>query len=76
MPGDATVGLRFASDAAEALRAALQRLLSDNALRARLSAEARDHVLWFDWSRVACATAQVYGRALADQAILRDEARV
>ena len=36
-------------------------LLTDDALRDRLVAEAREHVLRFDWSDVARQTADVYG---------------
>jgi glycogen(starch) synthase len=41
------------------------RLLSDEELRERLVAEARDHVLRFDWADVAERTARVYGELVA-----------
>jgi glycogen(starch) synthase len=39
----------------------VQRVLTDDALRDRLVAEASAHVLRFDWADVAERTAQVYG---------------
>ena len=44
----------------------VERLLTDDALRERLVAEASEHVLRFDWADVARQTAAVYaelGRA-------------
>jgi glycogen synthase len=38
----------------------MQRVLTDDALRDRLVAEASAHVLRFDWTDVAEQTAQVY----------------
>jgi glycogen(starch) synthase len=67
VPGDETVGLRFPARDAEALRVQLERVLEDDAERARLVAEAREHVLAFDWSEVARQTRSVYD-ALAPQA--------
>jgi glycogen(starch) synthase len=63
VPVDGTVGLRFASRDATALRAVLDRVLTDDAERAQLISEAREHVLRFDWAEVARRTAEVY-RAL------------
>ena len=37
-----------------------EQILSDDALRDRLVAEAREHVLRFDWADVARQTADVY----------------
>jgi glycogen(starch) synthase len=37
-----------------------QTLLADDALRDRLVAQAREHVLQFDWADVARQTAAVY----------------
>jgi glycogen(starch) synthase len=37
-----------------------QQLLTDDALRERLVAEASEHVLRFDWAEVARRTAAVY----------------
>ena len=49
-----------------ALRAALDRLLADPELRARLGAAAREHVRTLcDWSRITDETVAVYRRALA-----------
>ena len=65
VPGDGTVGLRFPSRDTAALREIVERVLSDDALRAQLVAEAREHVLRFDWMEVARETVGVYQRALA-----------
>ncbi len=67
VPGDETVGLRFPARDADALRVLLERVLEDDGERARLVAEAREHVLAFDWSAVARQTRSVYD-ALAPQA--------
>ncbi|MGH2882012.1 MAG: glycosyltransferase family 4 protein, partial [Solirubrobacteraceae bacterium] len=61
VPVDGTVGLRFPSRDATALRGVLERVLTDDAERAQLIAEAREHVLGFDWAEVARRTAEVYG---------------
>jgi glycogen(starch) synthase len=61
VPVDGTVGLRFPSRDATALRGVLERVLADDAERAQLIAEAREHVLRFDWAEVARRTAEVYG---------------
>jgi glycogen synthase len=60
VPVEGTVGLRFPSRDATALGAVLERVLTDNAARAQLVAEAREHVLRFDWAEVARRTADVY----------------
>ena len=65
---DGTVGLRFPSRDATALGAVLERVLTDDATRAQLVAEAREHVLGFDWAEVARRTAEIYA-ALAAGAI-------
>ena len=65
VPGDGTVGLRFPSRDASALREILERVLGDDALRAQLVAEAREHVLRFDWAQVARETRAVYARIAA-----------
>jgi glycogen(starch) synthase len=54
------VGLRFRSRDPESLGAMAERLLTDEALRERLVAEASEHVLRFDWTDVADRTAAVY----------------
>ena len=61
VPGDGTVGLRFPSRDSAALEAVLERVLTDDAARAQLVAEAREHVLRFDWAEVARQTLAVYG---------------
>jgi glycogen(starch) synthase len=60
VPVEGTVGLRFPSRDATALRAVLERVLTDDAARAQLVAEAREHVLRFDWAEVARRTTDVY----------------
>jgi glycogen synthase len=61
VPVEGTVGLRFPSRDATALRGVLERVLTDDAERAQLVAEGREHVLRFDWAEVARRTAEVYG---------------
>jgi glycogen(starch) synthase len=65
VPGDGTVGLRFPSRDSAALQEILQRVLTDEPLRAQLVAEAREHVLRFDWGEVARRTAALYERQIA-----------
>jgi glycogen(starch) synthase len=60
VPVEGTVGLRFPSRDATALRGVLERVLTDDNARAQLIAEAREHVLRFDWAEVARRTAAVY----------------
>jgi glycogen(starch) synthase len=60
VPGDGTVGLRFPSRDTAALGAILERVLTDDSERAQLVAEAREHVLRFDWGEVARRTLGVY----------------
>jgi glycogen synthase len=67
VPGDGTVGLRFPSRDSAALGAVLGQVLTDDAARAQLISEAREHVLRFDWVEVARRTREVYG-ALARHA--------
>jgi glycogen(starch) synthase len=62
----ADVGLRFRSRDPRALAVMMQRVLTDDALRDRLVAEASAHVLRFDWADVAEQTIQVYA-ALAGE---------
>ena len=66
VPGDGTVGLRFPSRDSAALRDILEQVLADDALRVRLTAEAREHVLRYDWSEVARETLVVYARLLSE----------
>ncbi len=60
VPVEGTVGLRFPSRDATALRGVLERVLTDDCARAQLVAEAREHVLHFDWAEVARRTTDVY----------------
>ncbi len=60
VPSDGTVGLRFPSRDSAALSTVLERVLKDDAARAQLVAEAREHVLQFDWNEVARRTREVY----------------
>jgi glycogen(starch) synthase len=60
VPGDGTVGLRFPSRDSDALQVILERVLTDEGARAQLVAEAREHVLRFDWGEVARQTHAVY----------------
>jgi glycogen synthase len=71
IPGDGTVGLRFPSRDSAALEAILERVLTDDAARAQLIAEAREHVLHFDWAEVARQTLAVYGSLVRRGASLR-----
>ncbi|MDQ3677754.1 MAG: glycosyltransferase family 4 protein [Actinomycetota bacterium] len=57
---NADVGLRFRSRDPRALAEMIERVLTDDALRDRLVAEASQHVRRFDWDDIACQTAQVY----------------
>jgi glycogen(starch) synthase len=60
VPND-DVGLRFRSRDPRALGAMMERVLTDEALRDRLVAEATEHVRSFDWADVAARTEVVYG---------------
>jgi glycogen(starch) synthase len=60
VPADGTVGVRFPARDAGALSETLERVLADDAARAQLVAEARAHVLRFDWTEVARRTQGVY----------------
>ncbi len=60
VPND-DVGLRFRSRDPESLAVMVERVLTDDALRERLVAEASEHVLSFDWADVARQTAELYG---------------
>lgn len=57
-------GLRFAARDPEALAEVAIRVLSDPELEARLIAEAKEHVLRFDWGDVAARTAAVYAEVV------------
>jgi glycogen(starch) synthase len=60
VPSDERVGLRFQARDPESLGAMAERLLTDDALRDRLVAEAQEHVLSFDWADVARQAAALY----------------
>ncbi len=60
VPAGGTVGLRFPSRDSSALGEVLAQILVDDELRARVVAEAREHVLRFDWAEVARRTLEVY----------------
>jgi glycogen(starch) synthase len=60
VPGGQRVGLRFRARDSDALARMAEKLLTDEALRERLVAEAGEHVLRFDWADVARQTAAVY----------------
>jgi glycogen(starch) synthase len=60
VPGGRRVGLRFRARSTRSLERMAQQLLTDDALRERLVAEAFEHVLRFDWADVARQTAALY----------------
>ena len=53
VPGDGTVGLRFPSRDSAALGDDPGAVLTDDEARAQVVAEAREHVLKFDWAEAA-----------------------
>jgi glycogen synthase len=61
VPAGGSVGLRFRSRDSAALGRVLEKVLGDDEGRAEVVAEAREHVLKFDWAEVARRTAGVYG---------------
>jgi glycogen(starch) synthase len=66
VPGQA--GMRVRARDVRALARAMERVLTDAALRERLAADARAHALRFDWADVAARTVRVYGEVLAPSA--------
>jgi glycogen synthase len=60
VPEDGTAGLRFRARDPRSLGRMIEKMLTEEDLRARLVAEAREHVLDFDWAEVAAETAEVY----------------
>ena len=64
------VGLRFRSKDPKSLATMVERVLTDDGLRDRLTTEASEHVLRFDWVDVARRTREVY-RELARPALTR-----
>jgi glycogen synthase len=65
VPGDGSVGLRFPSKDTRALEEVLEQALVDADTRAQVVADAREHVLKFDWTEVARRTREVYADAPA-----------
>jgi glycogen(starch) synthase len=72
VPADGSVGLRFPSRDSAALGRVLARILADDELRARVVAEAREHVLRFDWAEVARRTLSLY-EALVGERVGADQ---
>lgn len=64
-----TAGLRFTARDPEALRLAVERALTDEALRGELVDEAREHVRRFDWDEIADHTLALYAGLLGTGAI-------
>jgi glycogen(starch) synthase len=60
VPRGQRVGLRFRAQDSRSLGRMVRRVLTDDALRDRLVAEASEHVLRFDWADVAAQTAKIY----------------
>jgi glycogen(starch) synthase len=75
VPDDGSVGVRFPSRDSAALEAVLTDVLADDAARAQVVAEAREHILQFDWSEVARRTAEVYDQLLRRSAALAPQHR-
>jgi glycogen synthase len=71
IPAGGSVGLRFPSRDSEALGEALERVLTDDDARTRLVAEAREHVLKFDWAEVSRRTTAVYESLTSDATLPR-----
>ena len=63
VPADGSVGLRFPSRDAVALEEVLEQALIDEESRAQVVAEAREHVLQFDWRQAARRTHALYEQA-------------
>jgi glycogen synthase len=66
VPAGQRVGLRFRARDSSSLARMAEKLLTDDALRDRLVAQAREHVLQFDWADVARQTAGVYDELRAN----------
>jgi glycogen(starch) synthase len=67
VPAGQRVGLRFRARDSASLSRMAEKLLGDDALRDRLVAQAREHVLQFDWADVARQTATVYDELRANR---------
>ena len=68
---DGYSGLLVEGHDAHAWAAALRRIVTDDALRARLAAGAREQAAQFSWERTAASTLEVYRRA---RSLMRAEA--
>jgi glycogen synthase len=66
VPAGQRVGLRFRARDSSSLARMAEKLLTDDALRDRLVAQAGEHVLQFDWADVAHQTAGVYDELRAN----------
>ena len=71
VPADGTAGLRFTARDPRSLARMIETTLTNEPLRERLVAEAREHVLKFDWAEVARETARVYDELVAAAAVSR-----
>ncbi|HYZ29755.1 MAG TPA: glycosyltransferase family 4 protein [Thermoleophilaceae bacterium] len=60
VPEDGTAGLRFRARDPRSLGRMIEKMLTDPELRERLTTEAREHVLKFDWAEVARETSALY----------------
>jgi glycogen(starch) synthase len=60
VPGDGTVGLRFPSRDSAALEEVLLEVLTNDTARNQVVADAREHVLRFDWAEVSRRTRLLY----------------
>jgi glycogen(starch) synthase len=65
------VGLRFTARDPRSLGRMMERVLTDDALRDRLVAEASEHVLHFDWADVARQTRDAYRSLLRAASVAR-----
>jgi glycogen(starch) synthase len=74
VPGDGSVGLRFPSRDAQALEEVLEQALTDQDARAQVVADAREHVLQFDWAEVARRTRKVYRQVAREAGTKRPRA--
>jgi glycogen(starch) synthase len=63
VPGGERVGLRFRSRDHRSLARTMEKVLTDESLRGRLVAEAREHVRGFGWPGVAQQMAGLYSGA-------------
>ena len=69
------MGRRFRSRDVGSLGSILEDVLADNAARERLVAEAREHVLQFDWAAVARETSRIYRDLIGPLADVAEDER-